>query len=1304
MVMAIVLIVTASFSQYIHVAANSQRNRGEYQLKSFSAGSGTASDPYQIATAEELAYLVNQVATEGWTATCFDSLYYKPKYYQITADINLNDVAKSNWKNKNPKEWTYGTAADISTYAFLGNIEGNGHVIRGLYINKSASSYNGLFAGVMGNCRISNLGIEDSYINGKSVEGSYSGAFFGGQHDWPFDTPLELSGCYVNDSVAIEGNNAGGFGGRANSNAIITNSYSNAKVMGEVKGNFIGTCANTTISMTFDRCYSIQKDISFVGNIFDTELLTYDFCYSTYESGKGLAKYDISKMSGNNAKTYMSMFDFQKIWSVNKSGGPILKIFTDSFDENIDYEIWDGTVSSELSLKDPSKANSEENPYIIKNGADLAFLVSITDGSQTRGKFYELACDIYLNNVSMGWKTNNPREWTYGSRNDSHLFEINTHGAFYGSLNGKGHVIRGIYIKSSANRVSGLFPAIGDSAIIKNLGIEESFISAYSQVSAAETYAGAFAGYHARSGNGSWSKTVISNCYVDDTVIVSSTYAGGIFGLVLTTSASPVEINDCFATCTLDWSRKGGGIIADIWENTNPVTLTRCYNNQEGVSLSENNGNGCITFVDCYTAGTGTGGVTKVDTINMIGADSLYYMSALFKNGTVWYKTKSTPRLSVFRSSSIDSEPPVFNGNIVNIDSSKTTIGISWPVATDGINPSEFLAYSVYYSEEPITVENITEAIFYEEYIAINEAFISGLSVNEDYYFAVKVTDPYDNMTLLSAGPFTTKIKVNAVWNGATNKYFDSGDGTKENPYQISSAEQLAYLAKLSNGSEAYLTSGKHYILTSDIYLNDVSVDNWNKKKAREWSCGKSYNPSVGFCGNLDGQYHVINGIYIGDGTATYCGLFSTLGDGATISNLGIANSYIIAKKDENGGGYAGAIAGYKVNGATSQSNISQCFSDNTVTVVGKYVGGLVGGIAWPINGGSVTFTDCYSGAEISGTVQEGGIVGDIWDEVNAKFVRCYSTQTYTPMLDNNNWYATYEDCYAFEKTKRNKTGITTIPNRIQLIGNNAKKNMPNFDYEKVWSTVEFGTPYLRGFKTNRYTIENEVVTITFETNGGNVINPISGLAGTKFAKLPTPTREGNRFVGWYVYSELDVKYPIDTFPGYSLTLFAKWEDSAVIRQNFESYSFRYAGMEGLGDGYELYRPGVRGYDTKFVHKGMRSIHRLADSTEHGEQNFVVFNSDSNTLEKGKKYKMTMWIYLESGQDGEISAVATDSLEVKDTPIGIQKMISISKLKTGTWQQLSVEFTALGKYIAIRTPGGTSIYFDDVDIIPTIAN
>ena len=112
----------------------------------FAGGTGTESDPYQIATAEQLALLYentrrlgkDETETLGSSTARYD---FSTAWYVLTADIALNDTADfDQWAEKAPEYgWT-----PIET--FSGHFDGQGHTVSGLYIYNTETDTNvGLF-------------------------------------------------------------------------------------------------------------------------------------------------------------------------------------------------------------------------------------------------------------------------------------------------------------------------------------------------------------------------------------------------------------------------------------------------------------------------------------------------------------------------------------------------------------------------------------------------------------------------------------------------------------------------------------------------------------------------------------------------------------------------------------------------------------------------------------------------------------------------------------------------------------------------------------------------------------------------------------------------------------------------------------------------------------------------------------------------------------------------------------------------------------------------------------------------------
>lgn len=210
---------------------------------------------------------------------------------------------------------------------------------------------------------------------------------------------------------------------------------------------------------------------------------------------------------------------------------------------------------------------------------------------------------------------------------------------------------------------------------------------------------------------------------------------------------------------------------------------------------------------------------------------------------------------------------------------------------------------------------------------------------------------------------------------------FAGGSGTEADPFRIETIRQLALLADVINRSydvehydEEELYRYGHYVLTADISLNDTAdFDTWqNTAPEYAWEsigCKDAQGLMHEFRGVFDGQGHTISGLYLpGDVHTEGGGLFGQL-DKATIRNVNIADSLLIAADEDN----AGLLAA-----DCSNSTIRSCHVSGQVFLNQVYHGGGVIGYA---GGKEALLKDCsFSGSltaeKMSGNV--GGVCGSI--------------------------------------------------------------------------------------------------------------------------------------------------------------------------------------------------------------------------------------------------------------------------------------------------------------------------------------
>lgn len=241
---------------------------------------------------------------------------------------------------------------------------------------------------------------------------------------------------------------------------------------------------------------------------------------------------------------------------------------------------------------------------------------------------------------------------------------------------------------------------------------------------------------------------------------------------------------------------------------------------------------------------------------------------------------------------------------------------------------------------------------------------------------------------------------------------YAGGDGSKENPYLISNAAELAKLAQDVN-TTANFSRGLFFKLTKDIVINEGVM----QKDLATLQGGKAFpeTPAIGtfasetqyaaFQGTFDGDGHTISGIYMtSEQGANYLALFRVIED-ADICNLGISDMFSYS------GAYLAGIAARAIN-----SRIINCHVvDSHIFGWGSNSGGIVGQAL-----GSTKIQNCYVTGKLDGKNDMGGIVGRIGngDRNTVLVENCYTTATIT------------------NRVKPNKGGVTATNSEGSIVRN----------------------------------------------------------------------------------------------------------------------------------------------------------------------------------------------------------------------------------------------------------------------------
>lgn len=206
-----------------------------------------------------------------------------------------------------------------------------------------------------------------------------------------------------------------------------------------------------------------------------------------------------------------------------------------------------------------------------------------------------------------------------------------------------------------------------------------------------------------------------------------------------------------------------------------------------------------------------------------------------------------------------------------------------------------------------------------------------------------------------------------------------NGTGTKEDPYQIGTADELYEFASITNGTHESIegNTAACAFLSNDIVINENVLDSVGEIREgtfREWT------PIVTFQGVFDGKKHTINGLYIkGNDKSAF---IKDLANGE-VKNLGFKDSYLSSPMGRCGGICAQSWG---------VSSIRNCYYIGSINCTGEEVGGICSSLN---NGGVIT--NCFSICRTKGKNKANGICPI---NQNSKITDCY-TITFTEPDDS---------------------------------------------------------------------------------------------------------------------------------------------------------------------------------------------------------------------------------------------------------------------------------------------------------------
>lgn len=603
-------------------------------------GEGTAANPYEIQNVEDLKKLAEKVngdetansgvtyegkhfqltanidlKNEEWTP--IGTIVYtgefgrsEERYFKGTFDGDGHQIANLTITGRNEYVGLFGyvrnatiqncnVAGEVSGYNAVGGIVGavdgktnnilncsfQGNVTGNVYVG-------GIVGQVQNQCEVSSCYAIGTVHGGNDKVGGIAGEGRGA-----------IKNCYALADVSAGGKFVGGIAGDASS-VTIENCYYSGEV--SARGSAGGIVGNVWRG-TIQNCVSLAESVTgsntnrIVGNIYNLTL-TNNYAWSdpalSADDDAGLNGANFTYTNGTLSKQFSEIFKNDSAWKFTDNGLPILKnVGGVQFSEL--PKCMTGVGFDGFGIK--------TNPYLIEDVEDLKLLAEkVNSGETYTNKYFKQTANIDLENEPNwtpigGTVIEHPSTW-----------EISV---FKGNYDGDGYKITNLTTTEDSNHV-GLFGKVED-ATIQNCNITGN-VNGYN-------YVGGIVG-------GVGVKTKILNCSFQGSVMGESDCVGGIVG----ETSAECEVSGCFARGKVEGLQKVGGIagkgvgtIKNCYALADVTARDRIAGGIAGVMDSTSGSSttikNCVSLAESVTAGINSvnriaGGVR--DNINLINNHS----------------------------------------------------------------------------------------------------------------------------------------------------------------------------------------------------------------------------------------------------------------------------------------------------------------------------------------------------------------------------------------------------------------------------------------------------------------------------------------------------------------------------------------------------------------------------------------------------------------------------------------------------------------------------------------------------------
>lgn len=913
---------------------------------------GTSADPLQISTADDLYWFAAWV-NGTYTLASSETVVKHP----YACAVLMNDITV----NTGVLNADGTLASDVSGFRvwtpignfdnqYKGIFDGQGHTVSGLYFDNSTTDYVGFFGYIGEGGKISNVGVVDSYFNGKYYVGGLCGE----------SCYASISNCYNTGAVrgdgpvgGVCGNNVGPIfncyntgsvsgsdyvGGVCGSNSgEISNCYNTGLVIGSsayvggVCGNNAGpifNCYNTGAVRGDDTVGGVcGATFGYIGNCYSTGAVSGNNCIG------GVCGYldfvgTISNLYFDSEKCEKGAFGTHAQGAVTNTSGKTTAQFESG---EVCYLLNEGkTNGTQIWYQDLTPETGDKSPIWKATGENTVYQVTKYSGCEhepgTSVEYYSnLNKDIYEGYISEGICSHGYQKAVFNSTDNA--YEISNAGQllwFAGLVNGTltdgttqnkaanakvmcdidfGTTPFAAIGKTSSILYAGTFDGNGHSIKVNQTGSSD--VALFGNIGACTiknlTVTGTintsvkYAAGIAMHKYGDGTTATIENCISDVTIESTVSGDGTHGGIIAVVDYGTLNINHCAFTGAINGSttNKCGGFIGYTNKTSN---ISNSYVSatfgisSAGCNIVSRKG-GTVTVTNCYylnELGNYMDGITRMTAAQFANGEVCYLLNDGKTDGRqAWYQNL-TPET-----------------------------GDKYPVLTAADRNTVYAA-------------DIVCAGFSVGKVCANTLIASEINF---------ITHDMDAYGFCSRGCFEAAP-------------YNETDGV----YEISNAGQYNWFAGLVNGTQAGTTQNK---TAKAVLKKDVDFG------THQFLSIGGHSTTNLFEGTFDGQGHSLTVNQSGSSHTTPFGYIGS----CTIENLTVKG---VIHTDLS---FTSGIAASKYGSGTAY--IKKCISD--VTIQSSIVGdGTHGGLLGTCEEGTINIQDCGFTGAMNGenTTCCGGFVG----------------------------------------------------------------------------------------------------------------------------------------------------------------------------------------------------------------------------------------------------------------------------------------------------------------------------------------